>query len=128
MTDRSELISTLREYAEWAEANIYEVPITLPDVLKDAADELETLTAPKHKTTQFAEARFKATVLDKIDDCINDIVRCGNCERWHPTGTSVSNTVTQSDIDVGWCDNHGSMKNEMEGCTGGTPRSYDAKF
>lgn len=38
---REGLIATLREYAEWAEANIYEVPITLPDDLRAAADMLE---------------------------------------------------------------------------------------
>lgn len=32
---------TLREYAEWADANIYEVPIMLPDDLRTAADMLE---------------------------------------------------------------------------------------
>lgn len=40
------LISRLREYAEWAEANIWEVPITLPDVLKEAADFIEAATNP----------------------------------------------------------------------------------
>ena len=36
-----ELVKGLREDAEWADANIWEVPITLPDHLKQAADELE---------------------------------------------------------------------------------------
>lgn len=36
-----ELIKTLREHAEWAEANQWEVPITLSDDLMEAADELE---------------------------------------------------------------------------------------
>lgn len=36
-----ELIVVLREQAEWADANIWEVPITLPDNLRQAADELE---------------------------------------------------------------------------------------
>lgn len=36
-----ELAETLREYAEWADANIYEVPIMLPDDLRTAADMLE---------------------------------------------------------------------------------------
>ncbi len=36
----TKLIEELREYAEWAEANIWEVPITLPDVLRAAADKL----------------------------------------------------------------------------------------
>ena len=33
--------ATLREYADWADANIYEVPIMLPDDLRTAADMLE---------------------------------------------------------------------------------------
>ena len=40
------LIARLREYAEWAEANIWEVPITLPDVLKEAADFIEKAANP----------------------------------------------------------------------------------
>lgn len=40
------LIARLREYAEWAEANIWEVPIILPDVLKEAADFIEKAANP----------------------------------------------------------------------------------
>jgi hypothetical protein len=36
-----EIAAILREYAEWADANIYEVPIMLPDDLRTAADMLE---------------------------------------------------------------------------------------
>ena len=36
-----EIAATLRECAEWADANIYEVPIMLPDDLRAAADMLE---------------------------------------------------------------------------------------
>lgn len=36
-----ELVERLREYAEWAEANIWEVPIMLPDVLTMAAEVIE---------------------------------------------------------------------------------------
>ena len=36
-----DLIEALREDAEWADATIWEVPITLPDHLRQAADELE---------------------------------------------------------------------------------------
>lgn len=38
---RKEIAATLREYAEWADANIYEVPIMPPDDLRAAADMLE---------------------------------------------------------------------------------------
>lgn len=35
-----EIAATLREYAELADANIYEVPIMLPDDLRTAVDML----------------------------------------------------------------------------------------
>lgn len=40
------LIARLREEAAWAEANIWEVPITLPDDLRAAADALEAVSDP----------------------------------------------------------------------------------
>lgn len=43
MTDE-ELIQELRENAEWADANIWEVPIFLPDALRMAADRIEAMT------------------------------------------------------------------------------------
>lgn len=39
----NELVDKLRENAEWAEANEWEVPLTLPDNLKDAAQVIEEL-------------------------------------------------------------------------------------
>ena len=36
-----ELIENLREYAEWADANIWEVLLMLPDYLRQAADLIE---------------------------------------------------------------------------------------
>lgn len=36
-----ELIQSLRELAEWAESEIWEVPIILPDALNQAADIIE---------------------------------------------------------------------------------------
>ena len=36
-----ELVAQLHEYAEWAEANIWDVPITLPNVLTTAAEVIE---------------------------------------------------------------------------------------
>lgn len=43
MRDYEELVKALRENAEWAEGNIWEVPIMLPDNLKQAADAIEEL-------------------------------------------------------------------------------------
>lgn len=45
MRDYEELVKALRENAEWAEGNIWEVPIMLPDNLKQAADAIEDLIA-----------------------------------------------------------------------------------
>ena len=35
------LIARLRELADWAESEIWEVPIDLPDLLRQAADGIE---------------------------------------------------------------------------------------
>ena len=37
------LVEDLRDLREWAESNIYEVPIELPDVLSCAADVIENM-------------------------------------------------------------------------------------
>ena len=37
------IIEDLRDFKEWAESNIYEVPIDLPDVLSRAADVIENM-------------------------------------------------------------------------------------
>lgn len=38
-----EAIESLRNYREWAESNIFDVPIDLPDVLSNAADIIENM-------------------------------------------------------------------------------------
>lgn len=43
MRDYEKLVKALRENAEWADGNIWEVPIMLPDNLKRAADAIEEL-------------------------------------------------------------------------------------
>ena len=37
------LVEDLHDFREWAESNIYEVPIELPDVLSCAADVIENM-------------------------------------------------------------------------------------
>ena len=37
------LVEDLRDFREWAESNIYDVPIELPDVLSCAADVIENM-------------------------------------------------------------------------------------
>ena len=41
--DNKCLVEDLRDFREWAESNIYEVPIELPDVLSCAADVIENM-------------------------------------------------------------------------------------
>ena len=41
--DNKYLIKDLRDFREWAESDIYEVPIGLPDVLSRAADVIENM-------------------------------------------------------------------------------------
>ena len=41
--DNKCLVEDLRDFREWAESSIYEVPIELPDVLSCAADVIENM-------------------------------------------------------------------------------------
>lgn len=72
-----ELIATMREYAEWADANIWEVPIMLPDVLREAAEVIEQMTEPE------------VAVYDKEETFTNCTVQI------------LTNTVT-GEVSVGW--------------------------
>lgn len=38
-----EVIENLRDFREWAESNIFDVPIDLPDALSAAADTIENM-------------------------------------------------------------------------------------
>lgn len=38
-----EVIESLHDYREWAESNIFDVPIDLPDILSNAADIIENM-------------------------------------------------------------------------------------
>jgi hypothetical protein len=60
MTDCTELIKSLREEAEWAEANEWETPIMLSDHLKQAADAIEELTAFAHYVAKEAFDEYEA--------------------------------------------------------------------
>ena len=48
----TKLVNALREHAEWAEGNQWEMPITLCDDLAEAADLIEKLTA---RSARYAE-------------------------------------------------------------------------
>ena len=53
------LIKDLRDFREWAESNIYEVPIELPDVLSCAADVIENMEKHIEVLQQKVEAYRK---------------------------------------------------------------------
>ena len=59
MNNYKELIERLREYAEWARANEWEVPLCMGDSLEEAADAIENLTA------ELAEERHRH---DRLQD------------------------------------------------------------
>lgn len=42
-----EMIRTLREYADWADGEEWEVPVMLADHLRQAAEKLEQMPLPK---------------------------------------------------------------------------------
>lgn len=64
----NDLINRLRELAEWAEANIWEVPIDLPDALKEAADALEQ----RGTVTLRAQYRVNKLYLDDFRECAHE--------------------------------------------------------
>lgn len=57
MRDYEELVKSLRENAEWAEWNIWEVPIMLTDNLKQAADAIEKLADERKELKRLVEKR-----------------------------------------------------------------------
>ena len=79
-----EIVRALREHAEWAQANEWECPITLGDVLRKAADRLEsqeqTIAALTARAEQ-AEAREKAAIKalteyeDAVYPTVEDVMR-----------------------------------------------------
>lgn len=83
MKDLTKLVASLREDATWAEANIWEVPIMLPDHLTQAADFLEELPSVQHG---------KLEGEDKMRSCSNCARKeagevcqlCFQADRWTP--------------------------------------------
>lgn len=59
MGNSRELVRQLREHAEWADANEYYVPLTLPDLLRDAANMIE------EKEVELSAMRSAARCLKK---------------------------------------------------------------
>lgn len=67
------LIENLRDLREWAESNIYEVPIDLPDVLSCAADVIENME--KHIEVLQKEVETTRRRNDYLTDAVATLTR-----------------------------------------------------
>ena len=71
--DNKCLIEDLRSFREWAESNIYEVPIDLPDVLSRAADVIENME--KHIEVLQKEVETTRRRNDYLTDAVATLTR-----------------------------------------------------
>ena len=71
--DNKCLIEDLRGFREWAESNIYEVPIDLPDVLSRAADVIENME--KHIEVLQKEVETTRRRNDYLTDAMATLTR-----------------------------------------------------
>ena len=67
------LIEDLRDLREWAESNIYEVPIGLPDVLSRAADVIKNME--KHIEVLQKEVETTRRRNDYLTDAVATLTR-----------------------------------------------------
>ena len=67
------LIKDLRDFREWAESNIYEVPIGLHDVLSCAADVIENME--KHIEVLQKEVETTRRRNDYLTDAVATLTR-----------------------------------------------------
>ena len=70
--DNKYLIENLRDFREWAESNIYEVPIDLPDVLSRAADVIENME--KHIEVLQKEVEITRRRNDYLTDAMATLI------------------------------------------------------
>ena len=66
------LIENLRDFREWAESNIYEVPIDLPDVLSCAADVIENME--KHIEVLQKEVEITRRRNEYLEDAVATLI------------------------------------------------------
>ena len=67
------LVEDLRDFREWAESNIYEVPIELPDVLSCAADVIENME--KHIEVLQKEVEKTRRRNEYLEDAVATLTR-----------------------------------------------------
>lgn len=86
MNDYKELIEELRGGAEWAEANIYQVPIMLPNYLAQAAGAIEQLAKERDAAlADLSEFRVCKTCKN-LHDGICTKLSCSMCSKWEWRG------------------------------------------
>ena len=66
------LVEDLRDLGEWAESNIYEVPIELPDVLSRAADVIENME--KHIEVLQKEVEKTRSRNEYLEDAVATLI------------------------------------------------------
>ena len=66
------LVEDLRDFKEWAESNIYEVPIDLSDVLSRAADVIENME--KHIEVLQKEVEITRRRNDYLTDTVATLI------------------------------------------------------
>ena len=71
--DNKCLIEDLRGFREWAESDIYEVPIELPDVLSCAADAIENME--KHIEVLQKEVEKTRRRNEYLEDTVATLIR-----------------------------------------------------
>lgn len=67
------LIEDLRDFREWAESDIYEVPIDLPDVLSRAVDVIENME--KHIEVLQKEVEKTRRRNECLEDAVVTLIR-----------------------------------------------------
>ena len=67
------LIEDLRDFREWAESNIYDVPVNLPDMLSRAADVIENME--KHIEVLQKEVEKTRRRNEYLEDAVATLTR-----------------------------------------------------
>ena len=67
------LIEVLRDLREWAESNIYDVPVNLPDMLSRAADVIENME--KHIEVLQKEVEKTRRRNEYLEDAVATLTR-----------------------------------------------------
>ena len=67
------LVEDLRDFREWAESNIYDVPVNLPDMLSRAADVIENME--KHIEVLQKEVEKTRRRNEYLEDAVATLTR-----------------------------------------------------